>query len=110
MQTIIKRKKKEKKKKRKEKKEKKKKRKGKKKATSKQQYQYVVLSKSDTFDETKANWKTVKSATTVTLKSKKAVTGSKIYVRVKGVSPDRNKNTAAELPSVTNTTFEIPAP
>lgn len=81
-----------------------------KKATSKQQYQYVVLSKSDTFDETKANWKTVKSATTVTLKSKKAVTGSKIYVRVKGVSPDRNKNTAAELPSVTNTTFEIPAP
>lgn len=81
-----------------------------KKATLKQQYQYVVLSKSDTFDETKANWKTVKSATTVTLKSKKAVTGSKIYVRIKGVSPDKNKNTIAELPSVTNTTFEIPAP
>lgn len=76
-------------------------------ATSEVPYQYVVLTKTDTFDENRAVWKTVKNPVTVTLKGKKAVSGSKIYVRIKGISANAKKNTAATLPSVTNE-FDIP--
>ena len=58
-------------------------------------------------DETKANWKTVKAPVSVTLKGDKAVSGSKIYVRIKGANANLKKNTPAKIPSEANS-FDIP--
>lgn len=77
------------------------------KATEETKYQYVVVAKGGKFDETKANWKTVKAPVSVTLKGDKAVSGSKIYVRIKGANANLKKNTPAKIPSEANS-FDIP--
>ncbi len=65
-------------------------------------YQYVLVGKSDTFNVAKAKWVSVKQATTVQLRQAKAVSGAKVYVRLKGFAADKKNGKDAILPSAEN--------
>ncbi len=76
-------------------------------ASAENVYQYILISKSASINENRAAWITVNKPTTITLTGKKAVSGSKVYVRLKGATANAKKQTNAILPSVSNS-FDIP--
>lgn len=62
--------------------------------------EYAVVKAGESFDETKASWKTVnKSDRLIKLSEKAAPEGSKIYIRKKGEKENEKKNIALRLPS-----------
>lgn len=72
--------------------------------------EYAVVKAGDSFDDSKASWKTVKkSDKLIKLSEKAAPEGSKIYIRYKGEKENEKKKIALRLPSdyvVYNVTFK----
>lgn len=68
-------------------------------AASDKPYEYVLVKKGDTFDESKASWKTLKNDKVKKFSQKSAPEGSVLYVRYKGVAENAKKNIKLELPS-----------
>ena len=61
-------------------------------------YEYCVVPQDGEFEVSKAKWKTVKSAKSVSL-SEKSANGATIYVRFKGLNENVKKNIPLTLPS-----------
>lgn len=72
-------------------------------ATNANIYEYTIVEAGSTFDETKANWKTVKKTTAIKLNTAKVPAGSVIYVRKAGTAENISKNISLVLPSACNT-------
>ena len=69
------------------------------KASTTSPIEYCVVKNGDTFDVSKAKWKTVKSAKEVKVEKKKYPDGSKVYIRYAGVKENASKNISLKLPS-----------
>lgn len=62
-------------------------------------YEYCVIKPDQTFDLSKARWKSVTKAKEIKLSEKTAPSGSEIYVRYKGVNANAAKKIEMKLPS-----------
>lgn len=70
-------------------------------ASKENPYEYVLVKAGNTFNESKAAWKTLKNDKVKKFSQRSAPEGSVLYVRYKGVSENAKKNIALKLPSDT---------
>ena len=69
------------------------------KASSTAPIDYCIVKNGETFDVTKAKWKTIKSAKQIKVKKKSVPDGSTIYIRFSGINKNDSKNISLKLPS-----------
>ncbi len=67
-------------------------------ASSTNMYEYCLVAAGDSFDGTKAKWRTVKNSKVIKL-TEKAAGGATVYIRYKGTNANIKKNIALSLPS-----------